>query len=348
MEQSEVLQCLKVQRPLFGIRCYSEEHPSTLYLSKKPFLSFQLRLRLVFRGNFIKMSLLQIIKTIFGLLFWRRAPQPRPQRNSSPLPQKSPRRVRFTSFYYHQKTLKIWRWIFLSTPLDILLLLVLRGQTANSLSIFYIVILGIVLAISPRTLVRHAFLKFRDLQRKQGTLLKRHSRLVMVILFLLSIVEVLIKMSGQGVLIIAALLVIGIQAWRAIGKSVKEKQEIDSKLNSDRIFWVEETNRQIYWINLAPIVGARILSILGVCVALQSTAPLPESLLFLGFAIFLLIVVYPSREYFIMPCSRCGWETSRALEMLRYCPKCNPQAFNEPIEQTEEISPLRPLPRVSR
>ncbi len=160
-------------------------------------------------------------------------------------------------------------------------------------------------------------------------------------------VEFFVKIDVRGVSIegivpivfaLVAFAVIVTRSVRTMRKQMQEQSQHLTLMWTDRIYWVEQVNKQIFSLAIVPIISARLLSISGM-LTIRASTTMPLSLIpYLALATLLLLAAYPQREYFVIQCRRCGYWTSRALKGLRGCPKCNRAAFQ--LVATEDDSAL--------
>ena len=238
--------------------------------------------------------------------------------------------VRYTSFYYQSLTLKIWKILLLTTPLDLLLLYL---PVTPPLGLYPAI--GVLLLIAFMGTLRDQlftlFFKVRTTrERIIASTQKIRWLLPLAVLggvvgeFALKTGQVFMKFNPSIFVPIIFFIVVLIPAYRKIKKSTEEKALKDQRLAVDRIYWVEEVNKQIFILNLAPILAARALSL---CALIESGAHVPHrdliGLLYFFGALALSLALYPSKESFILPCKRCGFPTSRALQEFNRCPKCD-------------------------
>jgi hypothetical protein len=271
----------------------------------------------------------------------QRAAAPRVDPNSSPLP----RRVRYTSVYYHKRAVLLWRICLLTLPLDLVLLPAsLRIDPTfwqGSTAILTLVTLGFIARdklLDLAAQIRSALDKFRKTSR-------RYSWIAVALFFACAMAEMALKLHAHPflssgllpvLLAVLAFAVVAFQAVRAIRKQIKENSEHVTRLVTDRIYWVEHVNFQIFVLSIIPIISARLVSITNIF-ALQGDRLAAWRVIPFGvLALLLLIAAHPSREHFVIQCKRCGFWTSRALKGLLFCPKCNTQAFQKIALEDED------------
>jgi hypothetical protein len=258
----------------------------------------------------------------------QQAPPYRDNATRAPTPKTQPfRGVRYTSYYYYQRALRLWRWILLSLPLDLLLLL-----SVLSVSVPRIVLIttGVVTFAAPwrRTLARQLF----SLRTKRETLSRKLFQkplLLMLALLGASLLKFLPFIQEFGLYTLVGVAVVAVVAWRATVKDTLETA-IQQEFLAQNIFaWIEYSNRFIFYTVIAPIVASRIFA---VCCLLQAET-LEEGMFWFALALFGVLLTYPELDLFAGPCKRCGAITSLVVQDLRCCPRCTPEMITKTIDE---------------
>ena len=263
------------------------------------------------------------------------------------LPQ---RRVRYTSIFFHRRALQLWQICVVSLPLDLLLLLVHVRISPRLLELFTMLLALLTCGFIAREQVLDAADAVRTTIEYTRRSLKKYSWLGALFFFALAMAEMALKMGAQGVrslglipILIAAivLIIVATGAVRAIRKQMREQMQRLARLNSDRIYWVEQVNTQIFILSIIPIVGARVTAFLSILTLRGQPAPAWHPISYLILALLCLLAAYPYREHFVTQCRRCGFWTSRALKGLRFCPQCDMRAFQMIAVEEEQNEPGR-------
>lgn len=252
--------------------------------------------------------------------------QPAQPVNSAP----APATTRYTSKYYYELCLKIWRLLLISLPLDFLLLLV----DSHTLNVRYLtqlcqkvllLLLLVVLASFLREALTSLVFALGETQGKLQKFSSKYSYLILAVVGALIFIEMTSKMGNADVisLLIAAVVTLG--ALKSIRESMRAKREHQEKLKLDRGLWIEEANYKVFWLTVLPLLAARLISPAGGLLVICQNR---SGLLFLAYVFtsaFSLLELQPVPEHFMIHCRRCGQRTSRVLKSSGLCPRCEEQ-----------------------
>jgi hypothetical protein len=237
------------------------------------------------------------------------------------------RAARYPSLYFFQRTVKIWGWLVLSLPLDLLLLIPEFKPLAELpwLAAFTPIIwLCAALAFSfwlREPLIDLVFAADTN-RAKLLELTKRHSWIIPILVALMVFAEVASKTGGLNVFSSIAALLITIAAWRSVKESLTKLRNKALEHKTDVVAWIEEANRKVFLASVIPMAAARLISPFGMFKALGEGYSLPALCLWPVASFVLLLAMHPVLEHFMISCKRCGQRTSRVLKAKGFCPWC--------------------------
>ena len=242
-------------------------------------------------------------------------------------PPRGVRFVKYTSLFYFKRASIIWYVAFCTLPLDVALtFLNVQIQTLLFIRIAWITTAVTILFMS-REYVLEIFTLVRERQSKLNNTWRKFSWIGVIVVVAVSLIDVGLKVGFAGVVPVVAILVVVFKAFLSVRKTISESERRQDKLQKDRIYWVEQTNKNIFILSVIPMLSARLIGIFAAIGCSSSTDALIDYSLYGVLTLFCLVGLRPTREHFMIQCARCGFWTSRALKKLRYCPKCNFAAF---------------------
>lgn len=237
------------------------------------------------------------------------------------------RPTRFTSRFYAGIARRIWEITLISVPFDLVLTLfppLPRVVVEDALTTARWAAL-----ISTLTL-----LTFREQILDALTAIGTHrarllqSKVIPIFFIALGAVgvlgELLVKLRVLNPLVLAFAILVTLGAIRPILKSTREQRNRQARLIRDRTFWVEQTNKVVFLLSVFPIIGARVLGLIG---ALEAAAinDLATLALWEVLTVICLLEALPKLSDFTFNCTRCGTVTSIALRKIALCPSCAEQ-----------------------
>lgn len=243
------------------------------------------------------------------------------------------RRVRFTSYFYFQRSLNLWRLLIASLPFDALLAsrdlhdtpLAAQADQVRGLLVALLVAVFLCDARSQLFTLGERISGFRK-QLEQRT--RRFQWLAIGFILAAIVADLAAKMANTSVLqILAVSAVVLVVSARRFARDLKEVRARSQRLQDDTALWIETENRKVFLITAVPLALARAVSLGGAFLASISDDPIRTYLVWLAAATALLLGGIPKREDFIIACPRCGNWTSKVLHRMRKCPSCTPADF---------------------
>jgi len=268
------------------------------------------------------------------------------EESKQPLPQKQLlpfRPARYRSIDSLIRASKIWNYLVMSLPADLLILLILdKYNLTNRLTFATDTILLAVISISLFFLAIYSpstiFLKLKNFQNKFSTL--QNTKIYWIIAILLAIGPIFdlfihISRIGNSVnwIVVAAISCIGI--FKIIKETKVGRIETEA-LAKDQMLWVEQANRDLYSFSLIPLILARSLSFIALLHFTSEINGLNQTYynflpFFLG-SFIILNYFKPNQSVFMANCPQCKILTSIVVKQLNCCPVCDPKYFQVEIE----------------
>ena len=231
----------------------------------------------------------------------------------------------------------------LSLPLDLALLLLdvrpgrhIESVSALTTAIVFLLIVSLVFFFHDRCI--DLVLGWGSAQSRLTRISARYSFLVLAILGLAVFVEVASKMGGVDVVSVIFAVIVTLGAVRSIRRSLEERRLHHAQLERDRMLWVEETNRKIFFLAMAPVLSARLISPLGGLLALMSSGSISLFLAYIGMSGLFMLMAMPRERLFIMTCKSCGINTSVILRKTGLCPNCEARRASAKEQTTDSAS----------
>ena len=175
------------------------------------------------------------------------------------------RQTAYTSRYYFTRTVKIWNVLLPSLPVDLFILLVPpapaeMAEVGDGLRLLiYLIGATVCLGLLRGTIL--SFLYSGVIRRISPT--QTWLRLLAGVLIIGVFFEVATRLGvTTPALIIAAIVTLG--ATRAIREMLSHASKHTQRLETDMTFWVEQSNKAVFLVNIAPLIAARLLSLIGI------------------------------------------------------------------------------------
>ena len=241
-------------------------------------------------------------------------------------------RIRYTSLFFHRIAVGTWLVVAASGCLSPLLF----SRTADYLGTLQSIALPLLVVVNVFALRREINLigALHVIALRERTSLPMRVG-IMAIIVLCALSEVILKLKNlvtdapltSGTIFAGTAIALGIGASvvRAIIKSFKEHDAQVRERNTHPLRWVEARNLLVFSVGILPVLIAAAIVTLSV-LALRHQYSVEGWIYYIS-GLVLLIAAYPSREYFVIACKRCGSSTTRALELARFCPRCRPDVF---------------------
>lgn len=226
---------------------------------------------------------------------------------------------------------KIWL-IFLATlPLDFLFIpkeghaLPEQALSFSVDALVLVLLLVCLLGLDKNNGLRIAH-RFRELQGKVSE--SRFWSYALVGFFVLfTLGDVLLKFGKIGLIPALGVIVVFAFGAKRFLSSIAAKQAEFIAMQRDRLAWTLRSNQQLFLIQLAPLVCARLISLAGVLKAQGLDAEASGSFVYTLLSALLLISLAPAAKDFTATCRRCALPVSRALLDFGSCPGCDETAF---------------------
>ena len=247
--------------------------------------------------------------------------------NQAKVTTKPLRATTFTSRYYFRLSVSLWHWILLSLPLDFVLLLLdfsfLRKTGLVEVLQFLLVPLFLVcFLMMARDRIVTFLLQADTTQTKLASFASKHSVLIICVISLAVFLDLAWKIGKLNPVSVIATLAIVLGAARSIKRTMAAHQAHSTRLEEDLTFWIEQTNHKVFLLSLAPLIAARLISLLGGLDALIEFGPGPLFFLYMLIATLLLFSHMPLEKHFMITCQSCGITTSVILKKSGLCPMC--------------------------
>jgi len=221
---------------------------------------------------------------------------------------------------FFQLSKKIWNLIFLSLPLDALIVAHASGAPwschQSSLSFLWLALLATTILFLPRDFWFKALYKVKDL-RKSPDFQRRSKWLAVSLLTFIFLLEGIRSVAHSryihGVVTVVAYAT-GLWAlfFKERGTNPAPHSEIPKSSGEEDVFLL----------TLAPIVLSRAVSLAGAWHAVLCGTGWLGFLPGLCGAMVLLSFFLPSRDNFISPCKGCAGLSSRSRQTLGFCSDC--------------------------
>ncbi len=234
------------------------------------------------------------------------------------------------SFNYYQSVLKVWNLVFLSLPLDLVVLFLLldmrvpEQSTELVQSFFYL-----FLAFSLLALFREQIISWLlQIQGLKETLRKKSENYMQYIGLLIPaviLIDILIKIQHLGlipILIILFFFFIKIPKWLKEFQTKQEKWQSEAGAKYHKALILTEQLRSVFFAQIAIIRGMSLLGAVTVACRQDIENPAAHLFVILLTATVLLSISKPDISDFISNCARCASKTSRAFRNTYYCPEC--------------------------
>ena len=224
---------------------------------------------------------------------------------------------------------RIWLICLTSLPFDILVFFSFKGALEKPAAGNFALVILLCLAILA-LFRQEVFLGAALFRHIRDRILFRSTRIAVVILLFLILASVFVdawfRHHGSGgmsfLLPLVAVLAAAVPAFNTVRERVHRLQ----RKSRNRLIWVEELDKQRFFLLLLPLVPSRLISL---CAALTVPDKFYFSLYFLT-SILLLLHSEPRENDFFVLCRRCLSRTSRSLAGMRYCPDCARISFHVP------------------
>jgi hypothetical protein len=234
----------------------------------------------------------------------------------------------YTSRYYFSVTRRLWHTLMLSTPVDLLLLLLTPQILVNeNLSILFLrsgalcaVAGGLIWFV--RDLLIDLVFALQLTQRRLAVRSTWPAVALIAIVTLGGLAEFALRFSQVSTVTVVVGGLIAYGAVTSILKEVQKRKAEATALEMDRTARIEQANYSLFLIGVFPIAAARLSALLAGIGLILTHAPAWQSLLPPVGAAALLCVFFPHLEQFTFNCQRCGTTTSRALRAGGFCPMC--------------------------
>ena len=261
------------------------------------------------------------------------------------------RRVGRSSLLYLEQAQRLWRIAIISLPVDALILLTLppyliANETIGGLRTLSLVCgaLGL-LGLCGDSLFRALELLWGT-RRSVSDFRRRHGTALVVVFTVLIGIEVILHFGQFGWIVLGILAVIGIRAFRELSRLLEESQAREAAIDRDRLILLEQRNTQVFGLNVAPILAARLYGFFGaVCASQVSSGGEKWGSYLTVFVVTCagLLALAPEPHQFIDRCPRCSRRGSRVLRSLGGCPACLREEFQIKTASAQPMSAERNL-----
>ncbi|MDC0358663.1 hypothetical protein OAO01_07600 [Oligoflexia bacterium] len=256
------------------------------------------------------------------------------------------------SLHYFGLTNRIWHIALLTLPLDALLLLIrlhhLRQDPLSVTSLSIEPAIALLLAVGVLFSFREQLIsllsKLQSFQKKFQASSKRYPLIIVALIGAAILVVSLAQeddLNALSVVAIAFGAIVGAASWYT---ALKQTQAYQSKLATDRGFWIEDTSKYIFFINIIPIVCLRAISFAAAINAVVTGGGLTPFVTCFFASFLLLLCLAPQVSHFLIPCKRCASWTSRAFTNSEYCPRCEELIFKDTTlslkDQQEQVETM--------
>jgi len=252
----------------------------------------------------------------------------------------------------YQSALLIWRYVFVSLPLDILIALYalssllmpgFTGEYTENLSriILLLALIGI-LAIGKERLI-DTMGSLRRARMKTAGVLQRYSLPVIILLALVILAESLFRIDTLNLVSIVVSIAIAIGAAISVYHTFQESSASNTELANDRLLFMERINKQILLLHVIPIFSTRAISLIAALIYLPTEGQGHMFILAFLASAALLLALMPQQEQFISTCKTCTFWIPRALREFDNCPLCASSEFQKPEEAQPEFTPEQSL-----
>lgn len=232
---------------------------------------------------------------------------------------------------YWTRASNIWAALLITIPIDGFLALVEfpfeEPLMLAKLLEHVAILLGLIALFSTNTeALTNVASNIRKLQgRFAGS--KLGSVLTIVFVVLATFSEILLKITEIGLLPLILLTTAILAGVPSILESLSQQKANQQDQERDGILWLESANAQLFYMLLAPIFCARLISFLGAARASISATPEWTFLLYASSSVVLLLALRPQREDYLAPCLRCRHIASRVLQDRESCTVCARDEF---------------------
>ena len=243
------------------------------------------------------------------------------------------REARLSAFYFFGRAQVIWNALVITLPLDLLLLTLDLRYLATlwsppllrdvTLILFFVGLAGLI-----REPALDLIASFKEYREKLAASLQKSNWII--VLFVLAIIVLQVVESFFEDLSLTPIIMALIIGWGIISSMLQvtsDHKAREEMFAADRILWLEESNKLIFFLSVIPHVAARLISLSAAFYISMGFLDASEFAVYFVASIVLLLALFPQHEHFVIPCSRCSAWTSRVFKNLSHCPECARQKF---------------------
>jgi hypothetical protein len=133
--------------------------------------------------------------------------------------------------------------------------------------------------------------------------------------------------SDAGILPAIVLLLTIITGLPSFLSSMRKNKQHRTRLQQNRVYWVEQFNQNLLILRVTPFVVARVLTVTAALHTAAWDKGFGYYVLFAGLALMYLGFSRPTKEDFFSNCRKCRVPTSRIFSEFQGCPTCENQSF---------------------
>ncbi len=238
-----------------------------------------------------------------------------------------------TSRHYFYVSRRIWDYILLSLPLDLLLLLLphLRLEIYETplsdirhfgLLLGSLLFVGSILLWVLRDAILDLLFALTHIQQRLAVTTLWPVLALIGIVAVTTLLELASHFSEINLTSVVVTILVLFGTVSSILKAARERRSQATELSRDRTGKIEQANQIMGTLSLLPMGFTRLASLILVLTLVTTNSSFFEVLFAAGSAGILLLAFKPTFEQFTFACARCGILTSRALKAGSFCPMC--------------------------